>query len=742
MTPASFRAGAGLLFLSVFAGPVSGQVGPAAAPPQDFQVEAREGRTLRAVRLDAPLQLDGRLDEAHYTLEAAATDFIQSEPRPGAAATERTEVWVAFDETNVYVSVRAWESAPDRMIVNEMRRDNANLLQNESFAFLLDTYDDGRNGVIFQFNPLGGRMDGQLSNESTVNNDWNPVWELATAEFDGGWTAEAAVPFRTLRYQPGAGQTWGFNARRINRWKNEVSFLTDLTPGLGVDGIQRASQAATLVGLETPPPARNLELKPFLVSDATTALAGAALETDLGADVGVDVKYSVTPSLTLDVTYNTDFAQVEADEQQVNLTRFSLFFPEKREFFLENQGLFQSFGGANGQGSVPYMFYSRRIGLEGGRAVPLVAGGRLTGQVGSWGLGIMNIQSDDLRDGPDATNFSVVRIRRDVLRRSSIGAMFTGRSTSVTGTGSNEFYGVDGRFAFFDNLTVNTYWAETRTGGLEDEDHSYRFIANYDSDRWQLVAHRLFVGRNFNPEVGFLYRSDASKYFSRVRFSPRPASVDVIRQFNVQAQVDYFENGDGRVTTRQLQGTFSVEFENSDQLSFVYDDQREGLFTPFRIANGVTIPVGDYQFENLNASYTLGQQRPVSGALSVEYGTFWEGHKTSLGFGSGRIEVSPRLSVEPTLSFNRVRMPFGDFNQNLLSSRVTYTATPRMFVSGLVQYSSSSRAVSSNVRFRWEYESGSELFIVYNETRDTDRPGFPGLQDRAFIIKINKLFRL
>jgi hypothetical protein len=320
--------------------------------------------------------------------------------------------------------------------------------------------------------------------------------------------------------------------------------------------------------------------------------------------------------------------------------------------------------------------------------------------------------------------------------------MFTGRSTSVTGTGSNEFYGVDGRFAFFDNLTVNTYWAETRTGGLEDEDHSYRFIANYDSDRWQLVAHRLFVGRNFNPEVGFLYRSDASKYFSRVRFSPRPASVDVIRQFNVQAQVDYFENGDGRVTTRQLQGTFSVEFENSDQLSFVYDDQREGLFTPFRIANGVTIPVGDYQFENLNASYTLGQQRPVSGALSVEYGTFWEGHKTSLGFGSGRIEVSPRLSVEPTLSFNRVRMPFGDFNQNLLSSRVTYTATPRMFVSGLVQYSSSSRAVSSNVRFRWEYESGSELFIVYNETRDTDRPGFPGLQDRAFIIKINKLFRL
>ena len=250
------------------------------------------------------------------------------------------------------------------------------------------------------------------------------------------------------------------------------------------------------------------------------------------------------------------------------------------------------------------------------------------------------------------------------------------------------------------------------------------------------------MGEHFNPEVGFLFRNDIAKYYTSARFSPRPASIDAIRQLTYQVQLDYIENGAGQVQTRDAQGTFTIEFENSDQVSLLYADQREGLFEPFRIAQDVTIPAGDYQFESLSATYTLGQQRPVSGAVSVEHGTFWDGHKTTVGLGSGRIEVSPRLSVEPTLSFNQVRLPFGDFDQNLVSSRITYTATPRMFVSGLVQYSSSGRAVSSNVRFRWEYESGSELFIVYNETRDTDRPGFPGLEDRAFIVKINKLFRL
>jgi hypothetical protein len=545
-----------------------------------------------------------------------------------------------------------------------------------------------------------------------------------------------------LRYRPSPVQIWGFNARRINRWKNEVSFLAEVAAGLGTAGINRASQAARLDGLSAPPPARNLQLKPFLVSDVTSRLASASdLRSDLGGDVGLDIKYGLTPNVTLDVTYNTDFAQVEVDEQQVNLTRFSLFFPEKREFFLENQGLFQ-FGGAQGNGAVPFMFYSRRIGLEGGAEVPLVAGARMTGQVGPFSLGLINIQSEKVSGGPDATNFSVVRLQRSILRRSSIGALFTGRSASALGTGSNQLYGLDGRFAFFENLTFNTFFAQTKTGGLEGDDRSYRAIVNYNGDRYGFVAHRLRIGGNFNPEVGFLFRDDISKYFSRLRFSPRPASIGAIRKLTYQAQVDYIENGGGELQTRQLQGTFSVEFENSDVLSLVYDDFREVLFDSFLIADGVTIPQGEYGFSNLNASFALGQQRAVSGTVEVERGTFWDGHKTSLGFSGGRVEVSPQLSVEPSISFNRVTLPFGDFDTNLIGSRVTYTATPRMFVSGLVQYNSRGRSVSSNVRLRWEYQSGSELFVVYNESRDTQRVGFPELKNRALIVKINRLFRL
>jgi hypothetical protein len=703
--------------------------------------QGRQLVSLSAVRLDTPLQIDGRLSETLYTSVKPVSDFIQNEPFPGTPATERTEVWVSFDLVYVYVSVRAWESEPGRMIVNEMRRDSPNLLQNANFAFMLDTFNDGRNGVVFQFNPAGGRMDGQFANESQLSNDWNPVWELSTAQFNGGWTAEVAIPFKSLRYRPGSSQIWGFNARRINRWKNEVSYLTPITAGLGVEGITRASQAANLVGLEVPRASRVLELKPFFVSDVSSKRVDAShLRNEFGGDVGFDVKYGLTPNVTLDVTYNTDFAQVEADEQQVNLTRFSLFFPEKREFFLENEGLF-SFGGAQGRGAVPFMFYSRRIGLAQGREVPIVAGARMTGTIGRFGLGLINIQSEEVSGGPEATNISVVRLRRDILRRSSVGVLLTRRSVSARGTGSNKFYGVDGRFAFFENLTINTYLAKTETEGLEGDDISYRMQLNYNGDRYGFVAHRLRVGGNFNPEVGFLFRSDVAKYYSRLRFSPRPTSIAAVRKFTYQTSIDYFENGLGEVQTRHLTGTFSAEFESSDIFSVTYDNFREVLAEPFRISDDVTVPSGEYGFANLNVSFALGQQRVVSGTLSFEYGSFWDGQKTSMGFSGGRIEMSPQISLEPSVSLNRVSLSLGNFHTNLVGSRVTYTATPRMFVSGLVQYNSGSRSVDSNVRFRWEYQPGSELFVVYNETRDTEHPTLPGVQDRALIIKINRLFR-
>ena len=707
-----------------------------------------EGRaTIRAVRLTEPLRLDGELSEALYRDVGPISDFIQVEPQGGAPATEKTEVWVSFDDEFVYVSFRCWETQPDRVVANEMRRDNTNLVMgNDNIAFLFDTFYNRRDSFLFEINPLGGRFDGQVTNESQNNADWNPVWELQTGRFDQGWTVEAAIPFKSLRYQPGRAQVWGFNARRLSRWKNEVSFITRLPSARGMMATFQVSGAATLVGLEVPPGSKNLEIKPYLVSDLTSDV-NARIDNDVSGDFGLDVKYGVTQNLTADFTYNTDFAQVEADQLQINLTRFNLFFPEKREFFLENQGTFSFGGAATGGfaatgGLTPVLFYSRRIGLNEGRQVPIEAGGRLTGRTGRFSLGLLNIQTDDeSTSGSRRTNFSVVRLKRDILRKSSIGLIATGRSVGQFGTGSNVAYGVDGTFAFYDNLSINTYWARTDTPGMPGDDASYRTQLDYAGDRYGVQIERLVVGDHFNPEVGFVSRRDMHRSFGQFRFSPRPRNSDVVRKYSWVGSLDYIENGAARVETRNFAGEFGIEFQTSDEFSVAYGHNYEFLPQPFPIATDVVIPVGVYETQTVSAGFTFGRQRRLAGGLSVEHGTFYSGHKTTLSVSQGRVGLSPQLSIEPTYSLNRVDLIEGDFTAHLVGSRVTYTMTPLMFASALMQYDSERHSVSANVRLRWEYRPGSELFIVYNEQRDSMAAGFPDLANRALIVKVNRLFR-
>ena len=706
--------------------------------------------TVRAVRLTGPLRVDGRLEEAVYTNVASMSDFIQNDPVEGQPATERTEVWILFDDDNVYVVARCWESRPERLVANEMRRDNTRIVSNDNFAWMFDTFYDRRNGVIFEVSAVGGRIDAQVTNEQQINLDWNPVWDVAVAKFEQGWAMEAALPFRSLRYRPGVAQVWGFQARRINRWKNESSYLTPLSAAQANRGHFRASLAATLVGLQAPGGSRNLEIKPYAIADLTSDLnARPQVTNDFSGDIGLDVKYGITQNLTTDFTYNPDFAQVEADEQQVNLTRFSLFFPEKREFFLENQGIF-TFGGAGagafgGGGTTPVLFYSRQIGLSRGQEVPIDAGGRLTGRVGAFSLGVLNIQTDDLPEaGAAATNFSVVRVRRDLLRRSSIGALFTGRSVSIAGTGSAETYGVDGLFSFYENLNINTYWAKTTTPGLGEDDLSYRAQLDYGGDRYGVQLEHLVVGDHFNPEVGFLLRDDFERSFGSFRLSPRPQGIALIRKVTWEGRVDYITDRAGRLETRETQGQFGIEFENSDQFNATYTRSYEFLEQPFRIASGVIIPVGGYGFQDVQTGFTFGQQRRLSGTLSIQHGSFFSGDKTTVGVNQGRVELTPQFSLEPSYAYNRVDLPEGLFATHLVRTRTTYTMTPLMFVSALVQYNSSSDSLSTNLRLRWEYTPGSELFIVYNEDRDTDPlmpDRFSDLRNRAVVIKVNRLFR-
>jgi hypothetical protein len=724
--------------------------GPPPPVPPEVVTRDQEGRvTIRAVRLDSPIKIDGRLDESIYTRVPPVSDLIQIEPSTGSPATQRTEAWVTFDRANIYVSVRCWESHPERMILNEMRRDNVSLYGNDHVDVIFDTFYDRRNGAFFSVTPIGGRVDAQVTNERQFNTDWNPVWDVAVGRFEGGWTAEFAIPFKSLRYRPGHAQIWGFNIQRENLWKNEISILTKMPASLGARGVMQLSLAPTLVGLEAPAGSKNLEIKPYAVTDLTSDVTiTPEVSNDFGANAGLDVKYGVTQNLTADFTYNTDFAQVEADELQVNLTRFSLFYPEKRDFFLENQGTF-SFGGAGTSGAqagasdTPILFYSRRIGLTGSRVVPIEAGGRLTGRVGRFSLGMLNLQTDDEPvSRTPSTNFTVARLKRDVLRRSSVGLIYTRRSVVQGGDGRNEAYGVDGTFAFYNNLTFNTYWAQTRTPGLTEDDTSYRLQMDYAGDRYGLQLEQLLVGDNFYPDVGFVRRDDMLRRFGLARFSPRPRASKTIRKLYWTGSLAYIEDGAGRLETRDWDGEFAIDFHNTDRFSLAYGQTYEFLPQPFAIAPGVILPVGGYDFASVRTGFNFGQQRPVSGNVSVEHGTFYSGHKTTIGLSRGRLNVTPQLSLEPSFSVNWVDLVEGAFTTQLVGVRVTYTRTPRMFVSALLQHNASSDYVAANVRLRWEYRPGSELFVVVSEQRNTLSSGFPALTNRSVILKLTRLFRI
>jgi hypothetical protein len=349
---------------------------------------------------------------------------------------------------------------------------------------------------------------------------------------------------------------------------------------------------------------------------------------------------------------------------------------------------------------------------------------------------------EDETAAAEATNFSVVRVKRDILRKSSIGVLATNRSKSQTLAGSNQVYGVDGTFGFFSNLTFATYLGKSTSEGIDSDDLSYRAQMEYGGDRYGLQLERLSIDRNFNPEVGFLRRADMRKNYAQARFSPRIRRYKRVRKLSSIGQFTYLEDSDGRLSTRIADGEFAVEFQNSDRFAVGINQDYEYLPRVFTIVPGARVPVGGYEFTTGRIGYTMGQQRKLSGALQFEKGSFYNGDRTTVTFNRSRINVSPQLSVEPNISLNWITLPTGDFTTTLLGSRITYTMTPLLFASALVQYNSSTHTVSANARMRWEWRPGSELFIVYNEERDSDAAiGAPGLFNRAFIVKVNRFLR-
>ena len=741
--------------LCVATKPVLAQQDSLQIKSSEIESNQQENRLVQAWRLSTPLTIDGRLDEEVYTSRPSATGFIQQEPKEGLPATEETEIWVFFDSENFYFSARCWDSQPERMVANEMLRDG-NIVQNDNITLTLDTFNDDRTGFYFQTNPVGGLRDQQINTERNANVNWNTVWDVKTTRDERGWSVEMVVPFKSLRYPSSGEQLWGINVRRIVRWKNERSFLSPVPASYGSPGVFAVSLGAPLVGLEVPAAKAQLEFKPYAkFGVASDYLVQPVVSNDWTADGGLDFKYGLTKGLVADVTINTDFAQVEADAQQVNLTRASLYFPEKRDFFLEGQGIF-SFGGASTYGGyfglrpvlengsatslIPSLFFSRRIGIGNGYEVPIRAGGRIAGLAGPFAIGVLNIQTGDSQvAGVAPTNFSVVRIRRNILRRSTIGMMVTSRSRRSDGEGSSQAFGVDANLTFFETLTILSYYAKTRTPEIVKDNDSYLVKVNFPLDKYGFNFERLSVGEGFKPDMGLLMRTGFKRTYGYARYSPRP-QAGPIRKITWRASLDYITDRQNQLQSREALAGVRLDFNNSDQWVTEYRRNFEFLAEPFKIARDVFIAPGVYKFQDIHLMYFSGSARKLSGRFSMNYGSFYGGTRTEAAI-SSKLDLGPQLGIEPRISFNWIKLPNRSFRTDLIGGRVIFAMTPRMVLSSLTQYNSDARVLTSNVRFRWEYIPGSDLFVVYTDGRNTSMSGFPILENRSFAVKFTRLFR-
>ena len=714
----------------------------------------------RAFLVEGAPEIDGDvLGEAIWDDIVPVTGFLQNTPDEGQPASERTEVRIIYTEDTVYFGIVCYVSDPSTIIVSDSRRDSS-LDETDSFQIIIDTYLDKQNGFVFGTNPAGLEYDGQVTNEGQgsgrfgggggvvrrsgsqqqrgsgggFNVNWDGVWQVGAEVSEIGWTAEIAIPFRTLRYPSGDVQTWGLNFQRNIRSRNEQSYWAPLPRQFR---LHRLSLAGELQGIEVPPQ-RNLKLTPYVLGEALRRTDDTKT-TALG-DFGADLKYSITPSVTLDLTYNTDFAQVEVDDQQVNLDRFNLFFPEKRPFFLENAGLFSV-----GQPGQLELFFSRRIGIgESGGQIPIVGGGRLSGKVGNnTNVGFLNIQTESVNaTGTPSNNFTVARVRQDFQNRSNVGAMFVNRGGTGNLAGErnyNRSYAVDGRWGIGQAGTVSGFAAQTDTPGLEGDTHAFNMAANYDSERYQLRGGFTEVGPNFNPEVGFYARRGYRRSDSNVQTTFRPENpLGILEWFPHASHYTIWNFVTGQQETQYTHLDNGIEWRNGYQVSTGVNLTKEGVLEPFEIFPGVTVPVDTYDHTEAVMRFNTNRGAPVSFTFRATVGGFFGGDRVQMGPGVS-MRAGETFNAQLSWSRNDIDLPGGAFVTNLGSVRLNYSFTTRIFVQALVQYNDRADLWSSNIRFALLSDANTGLFIVYNDTQGLGdvRPTGAG---RTLTIKYSQLF--
>jgi len=690
---------------------------------------------VRAIQASTPIVLDGRPDEAAWDAAPVFDRFIQQVPQSGADATVRTEVRIVFDDEALYVGVRAHQPPGVPIIANELRRDAGRMHErNDTFTIALDTFLDRRNGYVFYVNPLGAVADWACWDEGRVwSQDWDTVWDVRTVIEVWGWSAEIRLPFRSLRFAQPGPQVWGINLRRIVLGRNEWSYAALVPPEWGTSAIGKFSSAGTLRGVEIQHAGLNLEVSPFVLAGAAQPpCTGETCVFDGVRDIGLDAKYLLTPNLTLDATYATDFSQVEADEQQVNFTRFSLFFPEKRQFFLEGKGIFD-FGVTTGDYRL-LPFFSRRIGIEGGQAVRLQGGARLTGKVGDYSAGALALRSDGLDGGPGST-FTVARARRDILRRSSVGVIAVDRRADGV---ANSVFGADAHFAFRANARVESFLVASSRAAASEDAWAGRLRASNDTDRFGGEVDYLRVGRDFDPRAGYVRRVDIERWYGRAQMSPRPMAGPV-RQWFAIGSLNYVRTGSGRLETRDAQAQVRFDFHSADQLQLIGVRRLDAPAVPFHVARTLTIAPGVYSFSEVTAVVTLAAHRRIAGRAQYRGGGYYGGshHEVTL---SSVVKSARHMQADVNHQIVRVSLPAGEVVTHLTGVRVSHSATTRIFSSALLQWNSSTQVFDANVRFNWIYRPGSNVYVVFGRTsEDRERAGHR--VGRSLVIKVTRLLQ-
>jgi hypothetical protein len=682
---------------------------------------------MTAVRVSGIITIDGELDEPEWKLAEPARDFIQRLPHTGRPATEPTEVRVLYDDLNLYVGAHCFDSAGRQGItIKDIKRDFWTL-DSDGFQVVIDTFDDDQNSFLFGTNPGGAKFDMQIGGDGAAGNtSWNGIWHIQTRITDEGWQVEMAIPFRTLRFSNKPTQLWGINFERRVRRKFEDSYWAPLPAAFRLG---RVSLAGRLGGIEGISPGRNLYVKPYGLS-AAQRLQGD--DFDLKPEAGFDVKYAVGTQSTLDLTVNTDFAQVEADEQQINLTRFSLFFPEKREFFLENAGIF-GFGRSRvgGYRTDLIPFFTRRIGLsEDRRLVPILGGARLSGRAGRNSFGLLSMQTDDITGVP-STNYSVLRARRDVLQKSDVGVLFVNKQPQ-SGGDYNRTYGADANFRLVRYLELSSSLLRTDSPDRPGQNFAANFEVAWRDSLFDVEARHQNIQENFNPEVGFVQRGSIKRSSGIFTLTPRPRErIPSVRYMGPSFSIDYITDQSNNLETRLLKGSFDVVFHNGAELSAGRRADFERLTAPFPIRRTQLIAPGDYNFDEWFVSFFSDKSRIITGQAGLSSGSFWDGDRDEYVVG---LDVQPgyRFAAGAVLSHNDISLASGVFQTNLVAAKVRYLFSTRMFFNSLIQYNSDTREVSSNVRFHFIYRPLSDFFLVFNERRTSTGE----VADRALVAKL------